>query len=698
MARSSKKRIVNVPLILTIVFAMVAAPVLVSFHGVSNYGNASFSPGDVIAYNSNETASHSTASANTTLLGHVSPNHLYQGEPAPMGITDYGYTQQSGAYKYNTTSFLGTVNIRSLYVYNATSGSNATSFQLNLILSFTHSGTVYNYWVQNVALVNTSTSGSQDYISFIDNVWNFSSTSYSIFPSTLNGNGTVYSNELYYDYASSTLSGNQVTLKTPLEIQLKEVSVVDSNGAPEVIMMYNDGSGWVTYDNIYFTFALNPSADSGFVVSGYSYNLINTFYDAEMIMGGPGGGSNTQVQSGLLNFTLQYWNGHNYQFIPGAWNFGSNTAEGVSNSSMSFAASVGNATLSSSMVPGQGSLDELYSLSSLGVINVTLPFASGTAYVNNITYSFEKYGLNLTLPPGLYNLTFKSSSGLKDLKGSFYVGAGQTLNLDPASFAKKYNVTITEKGLMPGTYWNITLQNGTVLNSTASTITVYLSNGTYNITPRSTSNYTYLNTTATVVVNGASAQKTLIFTRLYQVTFQREGINGVEWFVNLSSVIKHNLSNNITFEVLNGSYNYSVSFVKDYHAVPSNGVIRVDGSSVTVKVKYILDNYSIKLIETGLPNGYNWSVFIDGAWHYSNETTMYLNLTNGSYAFVAQGLNGSFTPASTNDTLVVNGHNETVQIALKSAYNTGPDLDYKLVYEAFLIGISVSGAIVIRRR
>ena len=92
--------------------------------------------------------------------GSVSPENVtfyLTSEPAPIGITDYGLGS-SGAYRYNTSAFLGTAQISSLVTSAPTSsgGPNMT-LQLNVVLPFSSkSGAQFVYWLQNVLVYDTS--------------------------------------------------------------------------------------------------------------------------------------------------------------------------------------------------------------------------------------------------------------------------------------------------------------------------------------------------------------------------------------------------------------------------------------------------------------------------------------------------------------------------------------------------------------
>lgn len=159
----------------------------------------------------------------------INPFSLYFNEPAPMGLADYGVINPGifeTTYVYNTTSFLGGASINSL----STGSNNITinqqmTFQFNINLAFYNGATLYVYWVQDVAFVNTST----NQIFFIDNIWNMSGPSANIQNSTLTGNGTIGDSSgtyYYYDIAGSSLPGNYVNLKYPSNLQFMMNSTV----------------------------------------------------------------------------------------------------------------------------------------------------------------------------------------------------------------------------------------------------------------------------------------------------------------------------------------------------------------------------------------------------------------------------------------------------------------------------------------
>ncbi|MEM0157729.1 MAG: thermopsin family protease, partial [Thermoplasmataceae archaeon] len=165
--------------------------------------------------------------------------YLYSSEPAPMGIADYGIGQNNIPYETNRTSYTGTVNISSITTFNSSWPQDSMGFQLNLNLVFVNSGIQYVFWVQDVALLNTTSHQVQ----FLDNIWNSSSPQAVILNSTVSGNGTVgKSGDIgFYYCVPGSEPGNLVTLSYPTTITMGMNASIDTNGYPQVNFSYNDG-------------------------------------------------------------------------------------------------------------------------------------------------------------------------------------------------------------------------------------------------------------------------------------------------------------------------------------------------------------------------------------------------------------------------------------------------------------------------
>ncbi|EQB73972.1 MAG: multitransmembrane protein [Ferroplasma sp. Type II] len=259
---------------------------------------------------------------------------LYSSAPAPNGIGDFGVKNVSGnlvGYNYNTSSFEGTVSLNSLSpLYLLNDAPHTVTIQLNTVLNnvtlFGKSD--YSFWTQNVIVYSARTHT----LSLEDNLWNFSSpaaylTSNAIYNST--GNVLPYS-------GVHIALGPNFTINQPFTVHLYLNSTLLHNrnvvyfnySIPQISM-----SG--TYDRVTFnsTYGMPSSyktPQANFLVSGTHVTPTGyLLYDAELMIGGPGGGSTTDIYGINGSMSLKYMNSTsgNYQNVPSAYNFGTDTGE-----------------------------------------------------------------------------------------------------------------------------------------------------------------------------------------------------------------------------------------------------------------------------------------------------------------------------------------------------------------------------------
>ncbi len=593
----------------------------------------------------------------------VNPYLFISSQPAPVGIADYGIGPGGVPYNYTTNSFLGTTAISSI----STNGSGGSAFtvQENVVLSFGSGSTAYSFWIQDVAFVQSSYGGATPYVEFIDNVWNMSSGSAAMHNSTISGNGTVSNSTggpFYYDVAGSSLPGNNINIGFPVTIQLKVVSYT-SGGAPAVSFQYNDGYGWVTYDNTIFKFAPSPSYDSGFFVTGSYYNPYGTFWDAELILGGPGGGSSSTDYQSNIHMALDYWNGHNYQAIRNAYNFGSDTAESINDVVTTPSYEKPNGTLypDYTAAASGSALGTLYMSNQVSTINIHSPVASGDLYVNGtlVTY-FTGNDVNITLEPGSYLFAIHYANG------TFYssilenLTAGEFLSISLGA----YKVTFTETGLPAGTAWSLDV-GGNTLTTTASALVMGASNGTYNYTI-STANKDWKPTAyaGTITVSGSDMNVTITFQPvLFSLVFRETGLTaGTDWSVTAGSVTRNSTASTITFSLQNGTYSYTVTGITGYVAGAYSGSAVISGSSATFTVAWASVTHRVTFTDTGLPSGAEWWLNVTGGSSYfSTGSNISFLEANGTYSYHISTANKDWRPSSYVGTFTVSGSgiNET---------------------------------------
>ncbi len=654
----------------------LALAVLVGLLFLSPFLFTPLSPGGIglpTARSSVANPVHLSVSQNSPSGESVNVYRLYSSEPAPMGIADYG-VGPGGAYQYSTSSFLGVAQIHSIETQNST-GDPSMSIQLNVNLEFASSGQQYVYWIQDVATLDTS----KNQIYFVDNIWNSSSPSASIAATGISGNGQVAncncsSNaSFYYYFADNSMPGNGITYSLPMTLQFKVNSTLNSKGEPVVTFAYNDGFDWQTYDRV--TFLVTASSDSGFVVNGFNYNPSNIYYDAELILGGAGNAQDTSVIKSDIQLQLEYWNGHNYQGITNAYNFGSDTAETIDNSLAEWYYYPGNGTSVSQISPGAGAPGKLFYRSQIGVVSIISPFSSGTLYVVNSsgTYSkgtghpFVNGNVTVTLYPGNYIFYLYDSNGALAAQYDETVTAGGYISLHVTSSSY---VTMNFKytsvgGMIPSAPTLTYYLNGQRITThlTNSSTVYYMDPGsvwnvTGNITISSKDRWETNSNETSGIVNGPLSID-LTYYHQYLEKLEVTLLNGSG---ALPSLETYQFGSKITLESggsawvdANSSYSLPQTFNAsstqrwEYHStMPSSGVW---SEPTTVVAAYIHQFYVV--VQSTRPTA--GTVTPSSGWHNESSSITLSEVNNtgwGAGGWIGKGP-GSYSGNQTSVTIVV---------------------------------------------
>jgi thermopsin len=268
--------------------------------------------------------------------GVVTP--LYTTSPAPMGLGDFGVQMRHGVnvgtISY-TSSVKAAVTLNAISpLYLAAAGPDQFTIQENTVLTHVDvmGSTATDYWTQNVPVYFARS----DTLVFEDNIWNFSNPTFN-FPS----------NGIYAHGPASFFIGSEVYIG---------VGTVAYNVAPPfTITTYNNATIFNDRPTVFFNYTLTkgttsvsgsydfaefnstglatptqPAPQPTYQINGKAVNptgfLLN---DAEIMLGGPGGGSQTNIYQIAGSFGL--WTMPNgsktYRDVPSAYDFGSDTGE-----------------------------------------------------------------------------------------------------------------------------------------------------------------------------------------------------------------------------------------------------------------------------------------------------------------------------------------------------------------------------------
>jgi thermopsin len=265
--------------------------------------------------------------------------------PAPMGLGAYGVMNTTGTatpYSYTTSSWEGSITLNSvntLLVSNdgalSTDGSqNTFGVQLNAVMTNVtlQDSSTYSFWTQNVLYFNYPSPGE---VTFLDNIWNFSSPAFYLAPGTFYSyDGNPIYPEYYYDFGPSFSITMPITVNLYLNSSVTDLSGI---GYPTVTFGFNivnagtgisEGSG--VYDTVLFnsTMAAGSTPVAPYLVDGSQFTPTGYIpWDAEIMLGGPGGGTTTSVYGISGSESLQYLSGGSYVTPASAWDVGSETGE-----------------------------------------------------------------------------------------------------------------------------------------------------------------------------------------------------------------------------------------------------------------------------------------------------------------------------------------------------------------------------------
>ena len=166
-------------------------------------------------------------------------------------------------------------------------------------------------------------------LTLLDNVWNFSSATASLSRNAISAhgpNGTVVGTTYYYALGPVLSVGYPFTASLFLS--------ASTEGTHDVVFFNYSisstaGTYTGTYDFVSFNNTAGPVPPPAFIASGFSDNALGLPNDFELVVGGPGGGSNFDAFNASALVNLYYWDATTggYHVVPSAEDVGGDTGE-----------------------------------------------------------------------------------------------------------------------------------------------------------------------------------------------------------------------------------------------------------------------------------------------------------------------------------------------------------------------------------
>ena len=149
---------------------------------------------------------------------------------------------------------------------------------------------------------------------------------------------------------------------------------------------------------------------------------------------------------------------------------------------------------------------------------------------------------------------------------------------------------------------------------------------------------------------------------LRSIAFDETGLPaGTPWSVSLNNQSLGSNTSVLSFTGADGPFQYLVHRVPGYTVTPRIGSFTMNGSNVTVNVTFAPVTFVATFNETGLPDGAQWSVTINGTGATSLAQAVSVTLKNGTYNFTVNPPAG-FRVVPLNGSLTINGTNKTVHL------------------------------------
>lgn len=228
-----------------------------------------------------------------------------------------------------------------------------------------------------------------------------------------------------------------------------------------------------------------------------------------------------------------------------------------------------------------------------------------------------------------------------------------------------YSLTFVP-ALPNGTLWSLFF-NGTFINGTGPAVAEE-PNGSYHFVAASLPGY-FPPQLEHIIVNGTSQVVEVAFRPyVYPVTFVASGLPpGTSWSIVVGGGTYSTSTGALTVLEPNGTYAYLVEAPTGY-SVSAGGAVSVASSGALVPVPFVEITVGVAVTETGLPDGTNWSIFLNGAQVTVIGEQIELQLPPGNYTFEVPGVQGD-VPSPASGTFALG--RQPVQVAIAFAPPTG---------------------------
>ena len=301
----------------------------------------------------------------------------------------------------------------------------------------------------------------------------------------------------------------------------------------------------------------------------------------------------------------------------------------------------------------------------------------------------------INLPNGSYSFVASAGNGswvaLPPSGTVIIAGANVTTAVE---FVSGTPIRFDETGLPLGTEWLVRLRGvvagpttpglGVQVNYTLSvegvSATTLVPSGSYSYSvPSPIAGWSVVGGSGNFSANGTSLSISVAFEPIaaFALTFTERGLPaGTPWAVQLAARALRGNASTIVAIVANGTYLWSIGPTAGFQPSPSNGSIRINGSSATIAIQFsspASGEVPITFAEVGLAGGVAWSVELEGSQNGSEASglagaSISFLVTNGTYQYEVEVSNRSWQSLPQSGVVVVGTTNVTVLVTFVPAF------------------------------
>ncbi len=508
----------------------------------------------------------------------------------------------------------------------------------------------------------------------------------------LNSSYPIY---IYYDIKDITIDGNMIFNTTGYAIYVEYTSMLSVSG--NMISGFR-GSATSQY-GIYVEYSGQSTISNNVILGNASANGAEGVYVYKSSSAALFGNTVVNATYGIDvedSGTFSVFNNTIQKSPYGIYSYDNSQFSYFSNSIMS-----SNYSLYSECDYGGVIYGNTFSIAKIYM--VYLDFSAGLSFYHNnfingskvaiYVYSSSLITWNMSLPVAGNYWSSYTGTGSDGVGTTPYTVNGTLKDYLPLT-AKwtGYTVTFVESGLPSGTPWAVTLGKST-LSSETQTVAFSPDAAQHvaeNYSVGEVSGYTVSQKTGSVAISGTNKVISLAFTPVtYAISFSETGLaSGTTWTLAVGNIKASSSNSTVSFNLPNGTYNYTIQQVSGYHAVTDTGSFQVDAAGKSISVIFEQNLYTLMVTETGLPSGMAWTVNVSGTLKTTTGISIDILLASGTYNVSVTGPS-SYSGTLSAKSVTVDASNATVSVVFTNTTTHSKTSNSASIYEGLGVGAIV---------